>query len=255
MKSKSRNSASLIRAIVIQMVILSFGVGGLHGQGLILLDEIVEAHGADVVPPISVQMIGRVDRNQKTEPLKIVATREEKIRLEYGTAGKDTLVMTQGLIFQDDGEKFTYPRVYAGFSQLDMTGLFLVQQLTKRAVRVDKMSTRVVVAGVLATPIRVESERTQTHKGSVKVADSVELYVGPNGLLLGISRSFYEGRPDQYTQSFLFSDYRKTESGMSLPYQIDLYIKGQRRQSFHIETYQFDVRADRELFQSRRVNE
>jgi hypothetical protein len=75
----------------------------------------------------------------------------------------------------------------------------------------------------------------------------VNVYVTDAGILAGISRSFYEGRPDRYTQAFTFSDYRKV-NGEQLPHRIELYIKGQRRQTFLIESYVFNTPANPDLF-------
>jgi hypothetical protein len=224
-------------------------------QGLAALDAIVQAHGARRLAPISVQMAGMVQRGDaKPEPFRLVATRDEELRIEYGSDGKDTMVVSQKLNFRDDGTKFEYPRAPSGFSQLDITGLFFVEQLRNRAVRVEAAQEQVTIAGTDTTRLRVESERTQVHKGNIRVNDRADLYVGPNGLLTAISRSFYEGRPERYSQAFLFTDYRKTgEEEILLPYRVEVYVKGQRRQTFLVESYQFDVPTDRELFLTRRA--
>jgi hypothetical protein len=231
-----------------------FGANSAYSQGLVALDAIVEAHGVNRLPPISVQMTGSVQRDGgKPEPFRILATRDEELRIDYGAGNKDTHVVSQKLNFRDDGTKFEYSRVPSGFAQLDITGLFLIEHLRNRAIRVEQAQDKATVAGTPATKLIVQGERTQVHKGNINVGDRADLYVGPNGLLTAISRSFYEGRPERYTQAFLFSDYRKTgDDGLLLPYRVELYIKGHLRQAFQIETYQFDIPADRELFLSRR---
>lgn len=229
------------------------GAASSLAQGLVVLDEIVKAHGLDSLPPISVLMTGTVERNGKTEPFRLLATRDEKVRIEYGNAGKDAIVISNGLSFQDDGQKFTYPRTLSGFSQLDITGLFFVQQLRNRAVRVERSSELLTVAGVPTQRIRIENERAQLHPGRNKVNDSVDLFVALNGgILLATSRSFYEGRPERYTLTFTFSDYRKTR-GVLLPYRIETHLKGRRTQTHLIHAYEFDVQSDRELFMARRA--
>ena len=226
-----------------------------HAQGLLALDAIVEAHSVKRLAPISVQMTGTVQRGAaKPEPFRITATRDEVLRIDYGTQGKDIMVVSQKLNFRDDGSKYVFSKTPSGFAQLDITGLFFVEQLRNRAVRVEQTRDQVEIAGNPTTRFIVQSERTQIHKGNIKVYDRAELYVGPSGLLTAISRSFYEGRPERYTQLFLFSDYRKTgEDGLLLPYRVEIYVKGYLRQAYQVDTYQFDGQADRELFLTRRA--
>lgn len=252
MRSLGRMGFSLM-AIILLAGWIAGGAVVSQAQGLIVLDGIVAAHGADPVPPTSVLMVGAVERHgKKPEPLRLLATRDEKIRIEYGGEGKDTVVISQGLSFSDDGQKFTYPRVGSGFAQLDITGLFLLQQMRTRAVRVETTQERASVGGVVGQRIRVESERSQKHLGKILVKDQADLYVMDNGLLLAVSRSFYEGRPERYTQTFVFSDYRKV-NGVSLPHHIDMYIKTRKVESFTIESYQFDTAAEPTLFSPRRA--
>jgi hypothetical protein len=164
------------------------------------LDNIVQAHRAGVIPPLSVEMIGNVERNGKSEAFRIVATRDEELRIDYGAEGKDSLVLSQKLNFRDDGKKVTYQKARSGFSQLDVTGLFLIQQLRNRAVRVEAGDGGIPIGGVPTHRIRVQGERSEQHKGTVRVDDRVDIYVTQAGILAGVARSFYEGRPDRYTQ-------------------------------------------------------
>jgi hypothetical protein len=96
----------------------------------------------------TVQMTGVVERGGKTEPFRIVATRDEELRIEYGSLGKDALVLSQKLNFHDNGSKVAYQRAPSGFSQLDITGVFLIQQLRNRAVRVENTGARLTIGGV-----------------------------------------------------------------------------------------------------------
>lgn len=238
-------------------ILLVTGVLGVsaHAQGIAALDTIIAAHGVKGLASTSVVMIGSVQRGDaKPEPFRIVATRDEELRIEYGSQAQDTLVASQKMNFHDDGKKIEYSRVPSGFSQLDVTGLFLIEQFRNRAVQVDQAKEPVTLLGVPTTQLRVQSERTQTHKGSVTVSDRADVYVDKNGILTAISRSFYDGRPDRYTQMFFFSDYRKTgNEGVLVPYRVQLFVKGHLRQTYQIETYQFDVPTDRDLFTSRRT--
>jgi len=216
------------------------------------LDAIQRAHGSPAIAPISVEITGVVERNGKTEPFRLVATRDEELRIEYGALGKDFLVLSQLVNFRDDGQKVEFQNSPSGFAQLDITGVFFVQQLRNRAVRVETTPDRLTIADVPTQRLRVESERTQRQKGTVRVADQVDLYVTDAGILAGISRTFYDGRPERYTQAFTFSDYRKV-NGELLAFRIEVYINSQRLQTFLVHQYTFDVPAGRDLFRSRRV--
>src|SRR5262245_12142199 len=122
---------------VVTALICAIGGVSSSAQGLATLDAIARAHGADEVPTVSVQITGKVERNGKVEPFRLFATRDEELRIEYGSGGKDTLVATSKVIFRSDGEKFTFAPGGSRFNQLDLTGLFFVQQLRNRAVRVE----------------------------------------------------------------------------------------------------------------------
>ena len=222
-------------------------------QSVLLFDSIAAAHGLKSdTPHSSVQMTGTVDRGGKAQQFRLIATQDEQVRIEYGTAGTDTQVFGKHQSFHDDGKTFTYDKVTPGFSQLDITGLFFVEQLRARPVQAIAIGDSPVVAGVKMQRLRIENERTEMQKGTQLVKDDVDLFVNEAGLLMAVSRSFYTGRPDAYTQAFAFSDYRKTDDGL-LPFQIDVYIKAQRRLTFKIERYQFDVPAEKGLFLGRRT--
>ena len=249
----------MIRRFCIARFVLSttmslalIGVPSAFAQGSPVIDAIVQAHGAALLPPISVQMVGTVERDNKPEPFRLIATRDEQRRIEYGSEGKDTVVSSQKGNFSDDGQKSTYSKVPSGFSQLDITGLFLIQQLRNRAIRVEQKPESVTVSGIPARWLRVEGERTQLHSAKNIVKDQFDAYVSAeNGLLLAIARSFYEGRPERYTLTVTFSDYRKTQEVL-LPYRIEVYLKGKKTQTYVVQSYQFDAEASRDQFMARR---
>lgn len=216
------------------------------------LDSILKSHRVGAVAPISVEMTGRVERDGKAEPFRLLATSGDELRIDYGTGGQDTLVLSNKLNFRDDGRKISYQKTPAGFSHLDITGLFLVQHLRDRVIRVEDSMDEAVVGGVPARRIRVEGDRTEKHRGNIVVHDRVDLYVTRDGLLAGVARTFYEGRPERYTQAFAFSNYKETE-GVLLPYRIDVSVKAKLRQTFFVEAYRFDVSMDPETFISRRT--
>lgn len=217
-------------------------------QSVLLFDSIAAAHGLKLdTPHSSVQMTGVVDRGGKSEPFRLIATAEGQLRIEYGSAGRDVLVMTPKLIFHDDGTRITFDKVPPGFSQLDITGPFLMEQLSRRTVQVERTLDRVVVGDTPTQRVRLESDSSEMHKGSIRVIDRLDLYLDTEDRLAGISRTFYAGRPETYSQAFSFSDYRKTD-GVLLPYKIGVEVNAKRRQTFKVDQYQFDVPLDRSQF-------
>jgi hypothetical protein len=245
-----RLSWGLSGPIFVACYALLLGPLSLRGQGLAILDAVIAAHGAGPIAPITVQMTGAAVRGSKTEPFRLLATEDEAFRIEYGSEGKDTLVVNSKLNFHDNGEKTKIGQAPSGFMQLDLTGLFLVQQLRRRAVQVVASEEWVNFAGARARRIQVSTERTEVRLGALPVPDRMNLYVSDAGLLAGIVRSFYEGRPEHHTVTYLFSDYRKTGDRL-LPYRVDMYVKNRKHQTLQVEQYAFDVPAGRELFQPR----
>ena len=172
--------------------------------------------------------------------------------MEYGTSGTDTRVTTSKWVFQDNGTKSTAQQAGSGFSQLDVTGLFLVEQLRNRAVRVDLTDEWTMVAGVRARRVRVSNERFHKIPGRTRVDDRLDLYVTETGLIAAISRTLYEGRPERYMATWMFSDYRETIDKVKLPYRIELYVNNKKRETLTVENYVFDVPTNREMFLPRR---
>ncbi len=235
---------TVLLAATLAIIVTHFAANGLT-QGL-ALEFLLSAHGVQSLPS-TVVMTGTVDREGKTDSFRLFANKDEQLRIEYGKSGKDTVVMRQKMSFHDDGEKLTYDSTPPGFAQLDITGLFLVEQLRNRPVAVDSTKEWTVVQGTKLQRYHVTNDRKEMQRGTIPVQDALDLYVNESGLLTAISRSFYQGRAEAYTLAFTFSDYRKSDNTL-LPYQIDVYIKGIRRQTYKIETYQFDVPQDKSLF-------
>lgn len=255
-KRKDGGNPRPLRRVSVPLLLACFcllmGVLPLRAQGLAVLDAIVAAHGVNRLSPLSIQMTGVIDRGAKPEPFRLLATRDEELRVEYGSSGTDTRVTTSKWAFQDNGQKSTARQAGSGFSQLDVTGLFLVEQLRNRAVRVDLTDNWVQVAGVSARRIRVSNERFHKIPGRVRVDDRLDLYVTETGLIAAISRTLYEGRPERYTATWVFSDYRETNDKVRLPYRIELYVNNKKRETLTVENYVFDVPINREMFLPRR---
>ena len=237
----------LAKLAIAAIGIIGFAIAS-FGQSVQFFDSMAATHGLKRESPHgSVQMIGTVDREGKTEAFRLFANEDEQVRIEYGRTGKDILVMRQKMSFRDDGEKLTYDSTPPGFAQLDITGLFFVEQLGTRPVNVDSTREWTGAEGSKMQRFHITNDRSEKHKGTFSVQDSLDVYINEAGLLTAISRSFYEGQPEAYTLAFTFSDYRKTGDAL-LPYQIDVYIKGLRRQTYRVEQYQFDVTQEKSLF-------
>jgi len=245
------NWIPVVRIAAFVGVLAGLGPAVSFAQSVLLFDSIAAAHGLKSnTPHSSVQMTGTVDRGGKSEPFRLIASAENQLRIEYGNSGKDTMVLGKKQSFHDDGEKFTYDKVNAGFSQLDITGLFFVEQLRNRPVTIEAIIDQ-EIGGAAGQRIRVASDRNELHRG-VRVDDRMTLYVDKSGVLVGIERSFYEGKPNAYIQSFAFSEFRKT-GDFFLPYRIEKFINAQRRELYQVGHYDFDLPVELELFLSRRT--
>jgi hypothetical protein len=84
------------------------------------------------------------------------------------------------------------------------------------------------------------------------VDDKLDLYITEAGLVAGLSRAFFQGRPEAYTESILFSDYRRVGDQI-LPFAIEVFLEGKLVQAFRVEQYQFNVPAEPNLFLPKRA--
>ncbi len=237
---------SFLLSIVLSFNAVPQSIGPPSGPAT-ALDAILRAHHAWTTPPASVRIIGTLTRGKTTEPIKITATAEEEALVESGTS---KLVATTSSRFQDKDGKITPEPTLSGFSQLDVTGLFFLAQLAVRPVSVASPVAAVTPGGA-GRRVHVRSNRSQLHYGRLRVIDEADFYTGSDGLLAGISRSFYESLPRfKFSQAYAFSDYRDT-NGVLLPYRIDRYLKGRVIETITVTSYEFDVPAAPTLFTQR----
>ena len=235
--------AAVLTAIPVMPSVLAQTVGPPQGPAA-ALQGILRAHRAWTTPPASVQITGTLTRDKMTEPVKITATRQEEALVESGTAKR---VATTSVHFEDKQGKVTPLPTLSGFTQLDATSLFFLAQMAARPVTVAP-AVPAVTPGGPGQRIRVRSNRTEMHYGKIGVADEVDLYVGPGGLLTGLSRSFYESAPRfKFSHAYAFSDYKET-NGILLPYRIERYLKGRNVETIVVTSYEFDVPAAPTLF-------
>jgi|SRR5438876_231900 len=208
-----------------------------------LLGQILAAHRLAVAPS-SVRITGNVTRGAVTEPIKITATSKDETLVESGSTKR---VATTAASFQDKDSKVTALPTLPGFSQLDATSVFLVAQLASRPVTVAAPVPAAMPSG-LGQRIRVQSGRSELHYAKIKVRDEADLYINGEGLLAGVSRSFYESAPRfKFSQAYAFSDYKST-NGVLLPYRIEKYLKGRKIETISVTSYEFDVPVAPTLF-------
>jgi hypothetical protein len=219
------------------------------------LQQLLTAHRAWSIPPVSIEILGTSKSKSKegqdvSEPVRIFATGNEEVVIEYGALRDTKSVSTGSAVFKEAGAKTTFAVAPAGFSQLDITGLFLLARIAPLTARIGPA----VPAEIAKTPVQkvtISRDRTQHHYGQLKVDDTFDMYIAGNGLLAGIARTFYpQGSSLLYTQGVMFEDYRNT-GGVLLPYRIAKYHRGQRVQTIEVSGYQFDLGADPALFTPR----
>jgi hypothetical protein len=221
------------------------------------LEGLLLAHRAWNSPPLTIEITGTSKTTSKegepvSEPVRILATGNEETITEYGALRGNKAVATSSAVFRDNGEKVTFGAAPAGFSQLDVTGVFFLARLASTPFT----PSPAVAAEMARTPaqkVTISRNRSQKHYGQFKVDDTFDVFIGQNGLLAGIARSFYPSTSSRhYTEGYMFEDYRET-SGVLLPYRIAKYHKGRRVQIIEVERYEFNLGADPALFKARSV--
>ena len=180
-------------------------------------------------------------------PVTITATKKEEAAIAYGSARR---VTTPSSHFQDDGQNSTFASVPSGFDQLDITGIFLISQMTQRQSKAGPPEFFHSKDG-RGEQFHLSSARTKMHFRQIAVTDELDVLVGASGLLAGLERTFYPGDSRlRYTSGYRFSDYRDS-GGVLLPYRIDVTFKGNIEESILVTDYQIDVPLNPSLFASR----
>jgi hypothetical protein len=242
----------LIERFLIVLSVLSLFAEALFSQsrGLVALDQVLQAHGSWQVVPLSIQITGTSTRDGGTSPVQITATNQEEVLYQYGSQRK--YVATPAAHFEADVSTMTQEAAPSGFAQLDVTGVFLLTQLLQRRINIGPPEAATLPSGP-GTHVRIRGERSEWHYRRFKVLDQLDLYIDNNGLIEGISRTFYENEPRwERTVAVRFSDYRETR-GIRLPYRIDRYDEGALIETIHVDSYAFDVPAGPGLFARGRV--
>lgn len=216
------------------------------------VELILNAHRAWARPPASIDMRGVSTRDGVTQAFHLLATAAEEVLIEYGDARSGKNVVTPQLSFRDDGQTITFSPRPPGFYQLDVTGIFFISQLTQRPIVPTATDEFMDINGVRARKIRVENSRKEVGKGGAVVQDRVDIYATEEGALAAIGRTFFDGKPERYTLTYTFSDYKETE-GVFLPYRVEAFLKGKRREIFQITEYRFDVPTERTTFTPRKA--
>jgi len=213
-------------------------------------EAVLRAHRAAWLnAPNSVRIVGVSTRATGTQALTITATNLEEVLVEIGTAKE---VATPTRFFKDDGERSVRQNTPAGFTQLDVTGVFLISQLRNRQVKAtNPVST--TFGGRDAWRIHVEGNRSEMHHLRVRVNDEFDVYVDKSGFLLAIERTFYKEMPLFTSRmTLVFSDHRATSDGVILPHRIERYVKESKVETILVTSYTFDVQTTREHFEPRR---
>jgi hypothetical protein len=210
------------------------------------LSQVLGAHHAWNAPPVSVQITGiATSQAGVSEPVTITATANEDVLIDYGGIRKQ--IATATALFRVESGRVKPQPTNSGFSQLDVTGLFFLAHLSRRPITVGP-ATAILLQGSPAKRLKVVNGRIDVHYRQHVVKDEVDVLTGDNGLLIGISRSFYAGGSRfQVTLAVTFSDYRDM-NGILLPYRIERYIKGFKVETILVNGYQFNVPVTRSLF-------
>ena len=221
--------------------------GLLSAQGMASIEAILKAHNAWPIPPVSVQITATSFQNDQKVPVKLTATNQEETIIESGESRK---VATNAKVFLDTGKTTEFDRASSGFSQLDITSVFLLAQLQQRGVFVgapEKIESK--DSGLYR--IHVSTKRSQLHFGASRVNDEFDVYTDNGGILTAISRLYYNDQPYRFNQTWKFLDYRETEKVL-LPYRLERYLKGRLIETVIVDKYVFNVETSSAPFLTRR---
>ena len=219
-----------VTALLPLMLLLLAAVGslGLHaqspspvGDATPLLQSILIAHHGWITPPGSIRIHGTSIRGSSRKSVTITATQKEEVAIESGSSRR---VVTPTAKFQEEGPESAFANSAGTFDQLDVTGLFLISQLTQRKVQASRAEALASKEGWL-TKIHLSTSRTKVHFRQIAVADELDLFVTASGLLSAIERTMYPSESRlRYTQGYRFADFRDS-GGVLLPYRIEIIFK------------------------------
>lgn len=211
------------------------------------IQTILIAHNAWITFPNSIQIRGTLIRGNSKQPLTITATQQEEVIAEIGISKQ---VVTSSRQFSEDGEKTAFADTLNAFSQLDITSIFLMAQLSQRPEQAGPPEV-ITANGTRVTKVHLWSNRTQTHFRQIKVSDELDVFVDASGMLFGIERTFYpQDSRLRYTMGYRFSDYRNAGEVL-LPYRIETVFKGNIEETILVNEYQVNVPVAKSQFQPR----
>jgi hypothetical protein len=169
----------------------------------------------------------------------------EETAVEYGALRERKNILTASSAFWDDGVKVKQSTLSVGFSQLDVTSLYL---LVRAAAAKAGPAQPDVFQGAAVHRIAVDRQRSERRLDVLKIEDKFDVYVSQSGQLTGIGRSVYpKTSPQHYTMAYAFSDYRDV-GGVLLPFKVMLYLSNRLAETITVESYRFDVSADPAFF-------
>ena len=241
-----------VAAVVIALLCATLSYGQSKPGVRISIDDILHAHGVDqfwINTPQSIRLSGSSTHDGITEPVTITATSKEEALISYGSRKQ---VATSKSSFKDDGAKVTKQPTPSGFTQLDVTGVFLLTGMKGRLLSVG-LGDSISSAGQkpLYRVHVLNNARSEFHYGHVKVNDEMDLFVNESGFLVGIERTFYAQLPVfKSTLGYSFSDFRNVE-GVLLPYRIDKTLNGFTVETIRVTSYSFNVPTPSTLFEPR----
>jgi hypothetical protein len=182
-----------------------------------------------------------------TQPIRIVATSKGENVTEFGSSRERKIVFTPNTAFEDDGTKVTKKMTAQRLSQLDVTGIYMLATGSMSETRLGQAAAA-SIRDTQALKVPVDRGRPPKQLAWPGETDSFDIYVGQNGLLLGIARlTTPEASSTRVTLGYTFTDYRLT-NGVFLPYRIEAYLRGRLVETIEVEAYRFDIAVDPAVF-------
>jgi hypothetical protein len=196
-----------------------------------------------------VRIEGRFSQGSVPVPLTITATEREEVLYEYGGGRPFRRVTTPETQFIEEAGKAEFPSMSPGFSQLDVTGVFMLAKSSNAASA--KRAGSAALRGAPGEKLSVDRGRMEVHFDSL-INDTFDLYTNAEGLLTGISRTFNAG-PITMSIAHEFFDFRPVD-GVMLPFRIERVVRGRKSGIIDVDRSILDAPASPQLFAPPRMD-
>jgi hypothetical protein len=217
------------------------------------LSASLNTHGGEPVRQmLSIRLTGTAtDRLGAAQPFTVSSSLDGSTRIDYGSPATRSLITTPRARFDivDTGIKGR-PGHAGLYAQLDVFGVFAAR--SKSGAGKDR---GVIGPGELngrtTLRIRAGTDSQKTFYGRA-VEDELDIeFDQQTGLIAAIHRAGYadESLDLKFVSTYAFSDYRRVQDSMWLPFRISRYLDGQLMETITVDAYDINPALSRDVFE------